>query len=137
LKKHREELSAYFLEYYNDEKRADEMFKQNLTDTYIKCLNTNSFNNDKKTESLFRAKNFMILSIISTLFTVIPFGINYFQKPIEEQTIKIENSINYEDELESIKEEIYKLNQNYNLNGKNKEKSTTTASSSTASTKED
>jgi len=70
---------------------ADSLYEDNLREMLSEYINTNIDNNDRKTEYLHKAKQFLFGSIISIIICSIPFMIDFVNHKDEIPSIKIVN----------------------------------------------
>lgn len=59
---------------------ADEHFNNYLKDNLVKHIDHNMYVNDNKRRFIYKCKKILVVALITTLITSIPFGINYFKK---------------------------------------------------------
>jgi uncharacterized membrane protein affecting hemolysin expression len=69
-------------------------------------VSVNAYNNDVKSELLFKSNYAMIISIIFLMLSAIPFGVNYFK--YKNDIIKIEQVESIKDELKEISKALNK-----------------------------
>jgi len=73
-------LEDHYEEYENDRTLAKEHYTLFITKNLVKHTEHNMYVNDKKHGYIYRSKKFLIIALILTLITLIPFGYNHFKK---------------------------------------------------------
>jgi hypothetical protein len=130
-------LEDHFEEYKNDRALAIEHYTLFITENLVKHTEHNMYVNDKKYGYIYRSKKYLIIALILTLITLIPFGYNHFKKDSTVHKVELmEKRILSENDITKI---YNKLNQiidslkiNYNERQKQgTEKANTTTTNAT------
>lgn len=74
-------------------RKTEERFKKYFIDQYIEKSDENMYNNDMKQSYLYRARVFLIFSLISIFLLVIPYGLNYYNYSNSMRKVIIVNPI--------------------------------------------
>lgn len=74
------ELIKHFESAEDNEKTANDYFKNYLAESFSNHTAYNMSVNDEKYELIYSSKKYLILSIIIIFFNLLPFGFNYFNK---------------------------------------------------------
>lgn len=97
------------VDYYNKYKgqlnqntTIDSLYEEQLIEMLSEYINTNVDNNDKKSEYLHVAKQFLFGCIMSIIICAIPFVINFLEYKDNPNKIKIENIDSINDKIETI-----------------------------------
>jgi hypothetical protein len=102
-------LEDHFEEYENDRTLAKEHYSVFITENLVKHTEHNMYVNDKKHGYIYRSKKFLIIALILTLITLIPFGYNHFKKDSTVHKVELmEKELSDENDITKINE---KLNQ--------------------------
>ncbi len=102
-------LEDHFEEYENDRTLAKEHYTIFITENIVKHTEHNMYVNDKKHGYIYRSKKFLIIALILTLITLIPFGYNHFKKDSTVHKVELmENGLSSENDITEINK---KLNQ--------------------------
>lgn len=80
LFEHRRQLVEHYSKHGNGEDEANEKFIAYLTEKFAEHADHNTLVNDKKMRNIFRAKRFMVYSLVGIGLACIPFGYNFFHK---------------------------------------------------------
>lgn len=81
-------LEDYYEEYEGSKKKAKKAFETFITENLVKHTEHNMYVNDKKHGYIYRSKKFLIIALVLSLITLVPFGYNYFNK--ESDTYRVE-----------------------------------------------
>ena len=73
-------LEDHFEKYKNDRSLAKEYYTEFITETLVEHTEHNMYVNDKKYGYIYHSNKFLIIALVLTLTTLIPFGYNYFKK---------------------------------------------------------
>ncbi|WP_461095394.1 hypothetical protein [Spirosoma gilvum] len=88
-----QKLKEYYQEYFADqpdfETLADDHFKKQLIGEYIKHTDHNQYVNDQKHARIFQSKVCLIICLSSAIFSLIPFGYNFFNKKDDVHKVEI------------------------------------------------
>lgn len=88
LNKHFENLQKYVVEnkqLLDTETTAETLYEKDLYEMLSEYLNRNIDNNNRKTKFLYKAKKFLLYSVISVFLCAIPF---YFNQTLNKKNIK-------------------------------------------------
>ena len=72
------ELIDYYKKIGGTDIEAKNHFTNYLTENLVKHIDHNMYINDKKHEFIYSSKRFLVIGLIFMLFTLIPYGYNYF-----------------------------------------------------------
>lgn len=129
LNKYYIELKEHFQEEegYNEAENqyADINFKQGLIEYYVDVVDNNAFINDQKAEYFYKAKKYLIFSIICLLVSVLPFLFIYMNKEEGVKKVSVQEFTWDDQDIQELKDKIDSLiHFNINNNGKGKGKRT-------------
>lgn len=85
---HRRKLQEYYAQHGNGETEANEKFIEYLTEKFAEHADHNMQVNDRKMRNIFRAKRFMVFSLVGISLACFPFGCNFFNR--SEPTTRVE-----------------------------------------------
>ncbi len=69
----------YLIDHENEEKvNIDNKFEEYLTNELAEYIDNNVYNNDKKSEYLFKSKKCIIIGVLLIILTFIPYAINSY-----------------------------------------------------------
>jgi heme/copper-type cytochrome/quinol oxidase subunit 4 len=91
LNKYQNELRDYYSDLGEDKAKGDSEFNEYLKDNIIKHIDYNIIRNDSRSLTLYKTKKYLLFALLFLFLTLIPFGINYFQKPEKPQKIELVN----------------------------------------------
>ncbi len=85
-------LEDYYQEHEGNKDLAKDHYLKFITENLVKHTEHNMYVNDKKHGYIYRSKKFLIISLVLTLITLIPFGYNYFKKDTKAYKVELINS---------------------------------------------
>lgn len=100
-------LQEYYEQYEEDSSIADKKYEEYLIEKMVEHTEHNMYVNDKKHGFIYKSKKFLIVSLVLTLITLIPFGYNYFNKSDRVHHVEL---IDTKKEASHQEEMIQKLN---------------------------
>lgn len=77
------ELEDYYNEYPDTETTPQKEFESFLIESFVKHTEHNMYVNDKKYGHIYKSKKFIIITLILSMLTLIPFSYNFFKKDKE------------------------------------------------------
>jgi len=100
-------LEDYFEEYEDDRSLAKKHYTKFIIENLVKHTEHNMYVNDKKHGYIYRSKKFLIIALILTLITLIPFGYNHFKKDEKVHKVElIEQKVSSKNDIQNINEKL-------------------------------
>jgi len=135
----KKELDNYYEQYGSEfeepQKISQIEYEKFIIETLVEQTEENMYINDKKHSNIYLSKKFLIVGLVLTLLTLIPFGYNFFKK--NEKIYKVEltdnNIKNKKQDLNITQEKLNNLlnlikSENYERRKEKKDTTTTTSS---------
>lgn len=119
-------LIAFYKESKEEHEQVDVNAKveENLIQTLAACIDVNSANNDRKSHYIYRAKRWLLYSLMTLGVGFIPFFSNSLKKPDQVYEIKLKD-------LNLVQEQLKTLNKNFDYgNGRRQNTTGTTKGAS-------
>lgn len=128
-------LERHFEEYENDKELANEHYTVFITENLVKHTEHNMYVNDKKHGYIYRSKKFLIIALILTLITLIPFGYSHFNKDVTVHKVELmEERGVLESNSYKLDEKLNRLIDFFNINNNGRQKQGCKEADSTTTT---
>jgi hypothetical protein len=126
-------LEDHFEEYENDRTLAKEHYTVFITENLVKHTEHNMYVNDKKHGYIYRSKKFLIIALILTLITLIPFGYNHFKKDSTVHKVELmEKELSDENDNTKINEKLNQIVDSLKTNNNERQRQGTEKADTTA-----
>ena len=98
------QLDEHYASNNGTKEDSDKYFKNYLIESLVNHVDHNMFVNDQKHRFIFQSKRLLVMGLVLTLLSLIPFGYNFFSSPEKIQKFELVNS-----EIKSLNSKIDSL----------------------------